>query len=548
MKKKRGRLTLVVLLGIAVLLLIFGAAADVIGTIQFTDTLTAQYQDTARSIAKEAASLIDPDDLEGYLTSGGTSPEYLAAHEGFQRLCDNMDTEFIYVVRAVDDRFETLEYLIETVNRNSAFSEFPVGYRMDVSTGEYTPYQDCCRRLYTEDLDEAFVVQNHGSIETGYHITAMLSLRDGNGAVKGVLGVQKQMDYLARARGRYIRSIVITSVVLIVLSSAGWFGFLRRRLLRPITAISREAERFAAENTLAEHPLSDSIQYQDELGALAFVIDNMEERTFDYFTSLGKITEEKQRVDAELNLATAIQANMLPNTFPPFPERKEFDLYAAMDPAREVGGDLYDFFMTDEHHLALVIADVSGKGVPAALYMVIAKILIKNHAQMGMSPAEVFTRVNEILCESNRIEMFVTAWMAFIDLRDGQMTVVNAGHNPPLVKSGADGYEYLKLRAGFVLAGMEGMKYRQTELTLKPGDRLFLYTDGVTEATDASEQLYGEKRLKDYLNAHAGDGVRETLDGLRADVDAFVGDAEQFDDMTMLLFDYHPSDPADAGV
>lgn len=269
------------------------------------------------------------------------------------------------------------------------------------------------------------------------------------------------------------------------------------------------------------------IKSRDEMGEMAASINDMTESL-----------KEKERIGAELNLATEIQANMLPSIFPPFPERDDFELHASMRPAKEVGGDFYDFFMVDEKHLAFIIADVSGKGVPAALFMVIAKTHIKNYIQAGYEPGDVFTIVNQRLCEGNEMGLFVTAWMGMLNLETGKLKYVNAGHNPPLLKSESGDYEYLVSRAAFVLGGMEGMRYRQYDIFLKPGDRLYLYTDGVTEATDSSNRLYGEERLKNYLNAHKELTVDKLIEGVSADIDEFVGEAEQFDDITMLTMYY----------
>ena len=273
----------------------------------------------------------------------------------------------------------------------------------------------------------------------------------------------------------------------------------------------------------------------DEIGQLADAFNHMTGELKSYIANLAAVTAEKERIGAELTVATQIQASMLPCIFPAFPERKEIDIYATMQPAKEVGGDFYDFFLVDESHLAIVIADVSGKGVPAALFMVIAKTLIKNHAQAGECPADVFTGTNRQLCESNDAGLFVTAWMGILDMETGEFTYVNAGHNPPLIRRKGGGFEYLKSRAGFVLAGMEGMKYRQASMTLEPGDMICLYTDGVTEATDTGNQLYGEERLQNRLNAEKEKTLEEILHGIKADIDVFVKGAPQFDDITMLV-------------
>ncbi len=252
------------------------------------------------------------------------------------------------------------------------------------------------------------------------------------------------------------------------------------------------------------------------------------------------------KTEAELNVASNIQRDMLPNIFPAFPDRNEFDVYATMDPAKEVGGDFYDFFMIDQTHLAIVIADVSGKGVPAALFMVIAKTIIRNQAQSSLSPAEIFTRANEQLCENNGEGLFVTAYLGILDLRTGVLTYANAGHNPPLIQQEGGRFEWLRLRPGFVLAGMEGMRYKEFQVTLKPGDCLFLYTDGVTEATNAALELYGEKRLEAALNADAAKGLvpDQLLPYAKSQVDLFVSGAPQADDITMLglrFCEYMPS-------
>lgn len=251
-----------------------------------------------------------------------------------------------------------------------------------------------------------------------------------------------------------------------------------------------------------------------------------------------QITLKNARIESELTLANNIQAHMLPTIFPPFPNQREVELYAAMHPAKEVGGDFYDFFIVDEKNVAIVIADVSGKGIPAALVMVITKTLIKNEVSAGLSPAEAFTKVNQMLCEGNDDNMFVTAWLGVINTETGVLTYVNAGHNPPLVRHGKEEFYFLKSRPGLVLAGMSGLHYRQYELQMHPGDRVFLYTDGIPEAADPANKLYGNERLLQYLNRHADDSLQSIICGLTADVHAFAGEAEQSDDMTMLMMDY----------
>lgn len=242
--------------------------------------------------------------------------------------------------------------------------------------------------------------------------------------------------------------------------------------------------------------------------------------------------------EAELNVATNIQKSMLPCIFPAFPDRREFDIYATMDPAKEVGGDFYDFFMVDKRHLAIVMADVSGKGVPAALFMVIGKTLIKDHTQPGRNLGDVFTEVNDLLCESNSEGLFITAFEGVLDLVTGEFNFVNAGHEMPFICKSGSSFEVYKIKPGFVLAGMEGMKYKAGSMTLDVGDKIFQYTDGVTEATNAQNELYGMDRLSVVLNKNCDKKPEEILPAVKNDIDLFVGDAPQFDDITMLCLEY----------
>ena len=249
------------------------------------------------------------------------------------------------------------------------------------------------------------------------------------------------------------------------------------------------------------------------------------------------IAEAAARIDKELEYAKQIQLSALPTNFP---ENEEFKIYAQMIAAKEVGGDFYDFYKLNDHTVAFLAADVSGKGIPAAMFMMTAKTIIKDLAERGMAVNDIFTKANEKLCENNESGMFVTAWMGILDLTTGEMQFANAGHNPPLLKRADGNFEYLKTRAGFVLAGMEGIRYRVGELTLSPGDRLFLYTDGVPEATNAENKLYGEDRLLSFMNQNAMVEATAFLPALKANIDEFVGEAPQFDDITMLMFDYKP--------
>lgn len=242
--------------------------------------------------------------------------------------------------------------------------------------------------------------------------------------------------------------------------------------------------------------------------------------------------------EVELGIASTIQQDILPSIFPAFPDRKEFSLYASMNPAKEVGGDFYDFFLIDDNHIALVIADVSGKGVPAALFMVISKTLIKNRAQQGGTPSEILADVNEQLCENNQADMFVTVWLGILELSTGKVIASNAGHEYPAIHHSGGKYELMMDEHGFVLGGMPGISYSDYEFQLDKGSRLYLYTDGVAEATNAGNMLFGTERMLAALNEEPFAEPEQILKNVRREIDAFVQGASQFDDITMLCLKY----------
>ena len=250
------------------------------------------------------------------------------------------------------------------------------------------------------------------------------------------------------------------------------------------------------------------------------------------------IGEEALRFEKELEFAKSIQSSSLPSVFPPFPDHKEIDLHAFMDTAKEVGGDFYDYYFVGANKLAFLIADVSGKGVPAALFMMRAKTLIKSLAESGLSAGEVVRLANNNLCQNNEAGMFVTSWFGILNLETGDISFANAGHNPPLIRRDGGGFEYLRARAGLVLAGMEGVPYKEQSVKLNPGDQIFLYTDGVTEATNANNELYGEDRLLDTMNRCSSLSSKDLIGGVMEDLGRFVKEAPQFDDITMLSLRY----------
>ena len=326
-------------------------------------------------------------------------------------------------------------------------------------------------------------------------------------------------------------SVGVTITMMVVIFMA-LFGIIYYLLKRQIVDNIRKINGSLAEITGGNLDTTVDVHSNEEFASLSDDINTTVNALKHH------IEEAAARIDQELEFARSIQLSALNTVFPPYPHRKDFDIYARMDTAKEVGGDFYDFYLLNEDTLGILIADVSGKGIPAAMMMMQAKTLISSLANSGINVDEVFTRANDTLCEHNDANMFVTAWMGILNLRTGLMTYVNAGHNPPLMRRNDGQFAYLKSPAGFVLAGWEGFQYRRQELQLAPGDQLYLYTDGVTEATDLQESLFGEEKLLAALNEYEGNEPQAMCDKVKQDVDRFVGEAPQFDDITMLSLTY----------
>ena len=349
-------------------------------------------------------------------------------------------------------------------------------------------------------------------------------------------GVDQMTQQTYDDTANHVRNAVYMLLGLLALAMAIAFAVsvaLSRKIAKPIQMLTKEVKTMEGDNLDFEWDL----RTDEETEMLADSFESMTLRMKDYIRDIETITAENERINTELALAARIQSNMLPSVFPPFPDRKDFDIYASMDAAKEVGGDFYDFFLIDETHLCAVIADVSGKGVPAALFMMACKIMLSNYVMLGQSPGQVLETANKAICATNKDDMFVTVWLGILDLETGRLTAANAGHEYPVIISGGGSALY-KDRHGFVIGGLESVRYREYEMQLKPGDKLFVYTDGVPEATDKDGGLFGTDRMLRALDGAPDRSPEGYLKAVRSAVDQFVGDAEQFDDLTMLCLEY----------
>ena len=331
----------------------------------------------------------------------------------------------------------------------------------------------------------------------------------------------------------HINTLTLIAIAAILIIGSGTALYTAGRIVKPVESMTEEIIEGGKTGKLFE--MKNIYKTKDEIQVLAESFDDLSQKTVQYIKDITRITKEKERIGTELALARKIQADMVPNIYPAFPDRPEFDIFATMHPAKEVGGDFYDFFLIDSDHLGMVMADVSGKGVPAALFMMMSKILINNFAMMGGSPAQVLERTNNVICQNNEEEMFVTVWFGILEISTGRITAANAGHEYPIIKKPGGKFELFKDKHGFVLGGLEGMTFDEYEMNLEKGGSLYLYTDGVPEAMNDKDEMFGTKRLLDALNKYDNNITVKLLTDLKESIDAFVGNADQFDDLTMLV-------------
>ena len=545
------------ILFVLVIAVILSSVAVFIGYRIYSNTMDEHYETTSLDLARTAASLVDAEKVGEYseaileIYRKNPMPEFETAQgeadyyaqygfiqdESYQEMFDilqdiktnNREVQYLYLF-TLDPESKSGVYILDADTSESAC---PMGTWDIIYPENYAVF---------EDPERGFPAYITRTEEFGWLCSAGAPVIAEDGTVVAYAMIEVSMNDVMSDRTDFLRSISLVMAGVTILLAILFILLVNHSIVLPINRLAAAASSFVDEKNAEEKGPSGisqlNIHTGDEIEALYKAVKKMEIDIDQFIVHISKITAEKERIGAELNVATQIQADMLPRIFPAFPERKEFDIYATMNPAKEVGGDFYDFFLIDEDHLAVVIADVSGKGVPAALFMVIAKTLIKNHAQNRETPGSVFTQTNAQLCEGNDAGLFVTAWMGVLEISTGKFVYVNAGHNPPLLKHAGGGYEWLKSRPGFVLAGMEGIRYRENSLQMEPGDCLYLYTDGVTEATNEKQELFGEIRLQTVLNETPDLPVDRLLQKVKQSIDTFAGEAEQFDDITMLGLEY----------
>ncbi len=533
------------ILGLALFVALVTIGSIFVGVNTYRASTHRHYNDVAYQVARSVELLFDKEELKEwsnaaieYNTTGNgaeriaqirESDEYSKYLETFTVLRRGMDVVDIFIGAVNGDE---IYYILDTDPMEDR--RFSLGDRSGIE--DY--FSDGVRTAWQTGIPyNGYMIHE---TDYGSTITAVYPIVYEGGTIAFV-AVESPMRTLQSDVNSYIFTVLIIvciiSVILFVLTAL----ILVNLLIRPIKTISHEAAYFVDnKNEISEN--LKKIKNHDEIQVLAESVLKMEIGINEYISNLTKVTAEKERIGAELNVAAKIQADMLPRIFPAFPERKEFDLYASMNPAKEVGGDFYDFFMIDDDHIGLVIADVSGKGVPASLFMVIAKTLIKNRALLGGSPSEVLSYANDQLGEGNEAELFVTVWFAIIEISTGKGIAANAGHEHPALRKKDGAFELVKYRHSPAVATMPGINFKEHEFKLDPGDSLYVYTDGVTEATRSDNVLFGTDRMIASLNKDPEADPKTMLETVRDDIDEFVGDAPQFDDITMLGVKYMGSE------
>lgn len=528
--KKWGALERYFLLGGMALIIIASATVAFYyyyATVHYSEDM---YYEKAKASATFAASLAESVHLSQYLDGGEEDKEYTELLKKLKEICRKTDLKYVYY-SVPNKEDNTLEQIMVASD-----GAIPKGHhytaQIDRNDAAFAKNYDATVRVYEgKSLEERFFLSN----EAGNVMTVCVPVYQ-DGRIAAVAGVDITMDtILASVRDNTFRiagGIIAAFAVFVII----YLYFIRRAFIKPVHQLSVEMAHFILHeegSTLPDYAPS-RIQGVGEIDNMVGAFNTMKADIHEYTLDLSAITAERERIRTELELAAKIQLSNLPA---PFPATSQIELYTLMKPAREVGGDFYDYFMIDERYMALVMADVAGKGIPAALFMMKTKTLIGNSSTGQSDPSVILTHANNALSKKNDESIFVTVFLGILDIETGHLVYTNAGHTPPFI-CGRQGCRIVDQGHDFVLGGMEGMSYHNCSLDLKPGERLFLYTDGVTEAFSRSEALFGEERLSKALEETINLKGEDMLANLYNKICDFSEGVEQSDDITMFVLDY----------
>ena len=505
-----------------------------------------QVMDNYRQImfgyTRTAAELLNGDKVEQYLNTKEKDEYYEAVQSRLQNIQSVTQQEVLGAEgdEQTDANVRYIDYFyVYGKSGDKLIYIWNTDEQSDVTLGdEKEPdetEQMIIEREYKKNPEQKIVIEKNE--ERDYTAVAHSPVFNTSGEVVALVGARMEIQGIEALVTRYLPIVIGTVMLVIAIAAFLMYRTIRKRVIHPINTLNSEAGQMAQH--IEQRKQSEIvIRTGDEIEELSLAFNKMNADILEYMRRWEEESKKKQQIQADLNAAKAIQEGALPTNFTAVSDKNGFDIYASMTPAKEVGGDFYDFFFIDDNHLAFEIADVSGKGVPAAMFMMLTKILISERAAEGGTPAEILEAVNRRLCKENDADMFVTVWLGILDVSTGRVTAVNAGHeNPALCRAGQE-FVLLEQAHGFVLSGMEGIRYRNVEIQLEKGDKLFLYTDGVAEATRKDFQMFGTQRLIEYLNKNTDKTPQMLLDTIKREVLAFTGDNEQFDDITMLCIEY----------
>ena len=529
---------------IVVLLLVFSLIVSSIGYVSFTNTLKREYKETTYHMAETATGLVDGNKIDTYLSLTEDNQEYGQIKEYLDKYCNNMDVTLLYVLKVDASLDYNVAYnVFDLVNRKDDKRYNPNGKYSGRSLGEEVKgsyienYKETYKKIYEGKIEYGIVYRLKNLKSKSPHLTVVVPIKDDSGNVTAVLSIQRPMSELVSGRRPYMITLAITTAITLIFVCLVASIYIKHQFVKPIKNVIDESKSFSKDNKKGELSATKKSRIL-EIRELSTSIDKMEDDMINYIDSLTKATTEQKRIGVELSIAKNIQEGSVPNVFPAFPERNDFDLFATMHPAKEVGGDFYNFSLVDDTHLALVMADVSGKGIPASLFMMVSNILITERLRSKDSPASALSYANKRICARNLLNMFVTVWVGIIDLKTGNVVACNAGHDNPVVCRKNGKIEVINNTHGIIVGAMEDAEYINYEFNIEKGDKLFLYTDGVVEATNEKNELFTEARMLEALSKLRTKSPAEILKGMKKIIDTFAGDAPQFDDITMLLVEY----------
>ena len=533
-RKLRSNMAVYITSGVVCLLALFGIIVCISGIVSFTSAFDEMNSTTTFHMAYTAASLVNGDHIKAYL-AGEEPEEYARTKRILDAYCHRMSVSLIYVIdvdQSDYERFVSVFNAVDNTVDDSNYVPWEIGHKRETTNEEYRKNYEA---LYAKEKEYATIYRLRPGQGLKPHITTIVPVTNSEGDVTALLCIQRPIHELETAIIRFMLHIVVIVLIMGALASHLAARSLAKWVFIPIKRVSDEASRFARENTKGEE-LGDVSRFE-EIDTLSRSIDKMETDMVNYIENLTAYTAERERIGMELSFAKNIQHSSLPAKFPAFPDRTDFDIYAYMKPAREVGGDFYNFRLLDDDHLAMWIGDVSDKGVPAALFMMAINIVINNRASMGGTPAEIMAFVNNNICEHNEANLFVTIWLGILEISTGRLTFVNAGHEEPALYRKGGSFELYKTKHNVAVGVFPDIEYTNYDIHLGRGDKLFVYTDGVPEATDMFDKLYTTGRMLEALNKYRDGSPQEILEGINKSVKEFVGDRPQFDDLTMLGFE-----------